>query len=271
MMQALFTAPEGRTLSDLSRELGLHKTTTLRLLRTLVSMHVVAKDERSERYFWDPMVWLNIVMKLRRSWSGVDALQALLDQLAHAVGESVGIAIPDLERKQMILSAWALSSDPIRVHISEFPVLPMHALASGKCYLASLPDKELRAWIQGGLTRVTTETVVSPRQLFEDISRARARGYAVSLGDSVAGTGGLAVPLTDSEGRTIAALGLTAPLARMIDANVERWLPVLRSYAELISRHLATLPGLAPVAAPESEQSPSPKRGTSDRRAKQEG
>ncbi len=256
MMETLFTAPEGRTLTDLSRELGLHKTTVLRLLRTLVSMNVVAKDKHTDRYFWEPMIWLNIVMKLRRSWSGVDALQSLLEQFAETVGESTGLAIPDIERRRMLLASWALSSDPVRVHLSQFPPMPMHALAAGKCYLAGMTDQELQAWMQGGLERVTDQTITSSRQLLEEVTRTRERGYATSRGEAVPGAGGLAVSLKDAEGRVIASLGISAPVERMTEAKIKRWLPVLRSQAEQVSRQLATLPGVLSVAAPEPSNPP---------------
>jgi DNA-binding IclR family transcriptional regulator len=215
------------------------------------------------------MIWLNVVMKLRRSWSGVDALQSLLDQLAQTIGESIGLGIPDLERRRMLLSAWALSSDPIRVHLSQFPVMPMHALAAGKCYLAGMTDQELHAWLQGGLERVTDHTMTSPRQLLQEIAETRERGYAISREESVPGASGLAVALKDGDGRVIAALGITAPSERMTEANIELWLPVLRSYAERTSRQLATLPGA--VTAPNSSEQSRIAKGNSGPHSETEG
>jgi DNA-binding IclR family transcriptional regulator len=55
----------------------------------------------------------------------------------------------------------------------------MHALAVGKCYLASLSEQQLGERLRGKLEQVTEHTMVSRRALRAEIATVRETGYAV--------------------------------------------------------------------------------------------
>jgi len=249
IMEALFLAPEGRSLTDLSRDLGLHKTTTLRLLRTLVAVEVVERDESRDRYHWKPMIWMAAAIRLRQSWGKIDAIQQLLDQLADDVGQSVGLAFPSIDGRRMILALYALANRPVRVHIAQHIVTPMHCVAAGRIYLASLPDGELREWLKADLEAITEHTLTSPDELFDEITTARRLGYAATHQQSLSGASGIAVLVRNPEGKAIAAVGLAAPLGQATDDNFQRWLPAMRRCADEISQRLHALPDQEAIAA----------------------
>jgi hypothetical protein len=60
LLRAVYRSPEGRGLAELCREHGLHKTTGLRLLRSLVAVDVVARDKTSGLYRASPTFWVRM-------------------------------------------------------------------------------------------------------------------------------------------------------------------------------------------------------------------
>ncbi len=54
VLETLATAPQGLRLNDLSRQVGLHKSTVFRLLRTLVDLGYVAQAGQRDLYALHP-------------------------------------------------------------------------------------------------------------------------------------------------------------------------------------------------------------------------
>lgn len=84
-----------------------------------------------------------------------------------------------------------------------------HALAIGKVVLALLSPPALAAYISRGLKRFTAHTIVSPQSLFAELEQVKRDGYAVDREEFDADFCCIAAPVRDSQGRFIAALGLS--------------------------------------------------------------
>ena len=247
IMGALSAAPGGLSLSDLSRSLGLHKTTALRLLRTLMSLKVVEKDEETDRYRWSPILWLNIARRTREFWYTVDLVAHILEGLARDTGVTAALGMPDLSGRNLPVVSCALPNTPVRVDPRLMPSAPMHALAAGKCYLASLPQAELTAYIDAGLPALTPHTITSRDALLAELEDVRSQGHAVCRQEGLSGAGALGVLIVSGAGRPLGGLGLAAPLELVTEANIQRWLPLLRAAAHEIGSTLAhSLTGRAP-------------------------
>lgn len=91
---------------------------------------------------------------------------------------------------------------------------PLHASASGKALLGSLAPAA-RAELLGGmkLPRVTSHTITSRAALEADLEQARARGWYVTRGETVADLMAVAVPV-ELNGETY-SVGLAGPMHRM--------------------------------------------------------
>lgn len=235
IIKALLHSPKGASLTELSDGLSLHKTTVLRLLRTLEAEAVLERDRDSGRYRPTSRFWLTIAMAFGDVQSIKDGVRELLTGLAERTGATAVLALPDEDQRRMVVVMYALASQPLLVDPGRVRVGPMHAASGGKCYLASLPEAELQAWVRCGLPKVTRNTTTSRQKLLQEIGAVRRRGYAFSREELVPGCSGLAVSLRDDRSQVIGSLELVVPAPRLTQRNMQRWLPVLRETAERLS------------------------------------
>lgn len=239
ILEALLSAaPQGLRLGEIAELTELHKSTALRLLRTLCDIGVIRRTADADRYRWDALHWLAVAVKLRGLLTDADSLQGLLDELATQSGETVGIAYPDVTRRQILFVATSLSRNPLRFDPGKMLTWPIHASAAGKVCLAHGRSEELESLRHAPLEATAPGTVTSFEKLLEEVEETRSRGYGLSREEGYAGTFGVAVPIFDDEGKVAAALQLAAPIQRGTDANVERWLHLLRRASEDATRLL---------------------------------
>jgi IclR family pca regulon transcriptional regulator len=91
--------------------------------------------------------------------------------------------------------------------------------------LAALPRAELSAWLKAHpLPKVTPHTVTDVRQLRAVLDRVRADDFCVASEEHELGIHALAIPLRNLQGRTVAALNVVAPPARLMREALERTL-----------------------------------------------
>lgn len=88
--------------------------------------------------------------------------------------------------------------------------LPAHATASGKVLLGHLrSEASLARMLDGALTRLTDRTIVDESELWHEVASARESGLAVSREETVEDVDALAVPVRGTDGRVVAALGVS--------------------------------------------------------------
>lgn len=87
---------------------------------------------------------------------------------------------------------------------------PLHATASGKAYLASLPDSVIDTYIKDTrLVQYTDLTITAPEQLLSEIEKIRHCGYALEIGEINEGIGSIAFPIFDKRKECIGTISLS--------------------------------------------------------------
>lgn len=111
--------------------------------------------------------------------------------------------------------------------------LPAHASSTGRVLLASLPEPELSAWLEGRvLARLTPHTVTEPRLLCEILAQVRRLDYCIASEEHELGVHAVAVPLRNLEGKTVGALNAVLTPARLARGAIQReLLPLLQEAA----------------------------------------
>ena len=77
----------------------------------------------------------------------------------------------------------------------------LHSTAVGKAILMAMSDDEIEAVIESeGLVQQTDRTITDPDELFEDIDRARERGYAINYEENTDGILAVGAPIENPDG-----------------------------------------------------------------------
>lgn len=116
---------------------------------------------------------------------------------------------------------------------------PLYAGAASKVLLAGMEDAEVDAYLsQTNLTAFQKSTITDPKALRHEIRSIRKRGYAESKGELFAGGGGLAAPIKDYSGKTIAVLDILTPEHRYTAEHREKCIELLLDGARRASERL---------------------------------
>lgn len=219
VLRVLSAAGGPQQLGCVAETLGLAKSTTHGILRTLVGVGFVEHQAESGSYrLSGAMAHLAPetidVNELRsRAMNWVDALAARtrlgcrLVVLESGPAAAVGHAVVAHE-----VFSW---HDGRQVLDVGAPV-PLHATASGKVLLAFDPrgDEILQ---RVPLEQLTFRTRTERRQLGVDVGAVRQNGYAVEQSESQVGVAALAAPVRSLGGITVAALAVSGPVEQVVD------------------------------------------------------
>lgn len=119
--------------------------------------------------------------------------------------------------------------------------LPAHCSASGKILLAALPAEELEKRLSGvTLPKRGTASITDHARLKEALDAARSKHFALAVDEMEDGTISVAVPLSERDGRTVAAMSFASHRTRSsIESLTTDVLPALRKAADRVERIIA--------------------------------
>ncbi|XVX21682.1 IclR family transcriptional regulator domain-containing protein [Actinomycetota bacterium] len=193
------------TLADVARRTGLTRATARRFLYTLVTLGYVRTDGR--HFSLTPRV-LRLGYAYLSGISLPEVAQPHLKDLSRSLGESTSAAV--LDGDDIVYVARIHTQRIMSVGIPIGTRFPAYATSMGRVLLAALPQPELDDY----LARVTLEpitplTVRDPEALRAEVGRVREQGYAVVDQELETGLRAVAVPVTDSRGRVVAAINVS--------------------------------------------------------------
>ncbi len=239
LLAHLLAHPGGASLAELTEARGLRKSTTWRLLNSLLAGECICQDPPSRRYRIDPVFWLRRARLLRSAGSLADAAKAALQELAEDTGATAAMGMPDRDGRHSVTYQFALPDSPLCWRVQHSPSAPLHATAAGKVCLSGQPRVAVNDYMRRGLTAVTERTITSPDALLRELESVRRNGYAVSQGEWSAGASAISVPVRDSAGNLVAAVTIICLTDALTESEIRRHLPRLRQAADRMSDLLA--------------------------------
>lgn len=198
------------TLPQLVAVLPIHRTSTFRLVRTLVSRGFLAQDREGRYRLGSAMQELGGLALARQDVQRF--ARELMHRVADETSETVQLLVRDGAHVQVIDGVE--SPHRVKVGAGLGERRPLHATAAGKCVLAYFPAAE-RPHLMRTLERLTPHTIVDPVALESELERVRARGYAVNDQESESGARFVAVPIFNGLGQFVAAIAVGAPADRL--------------------------------------------------------
>lgn len=215
LLDTLAEAADGMSLSDVAQIVGLAPSTAHRLLTTLEACRYV-RFAASEGVWQVGVQSFVVGQAFRRSRNVVAMARPFMRQVMEESGETVNLYIE--EGGEAVCMAQVECRQLMRAIARPGGRVKLHSSGAGKAMLAHLPASELVQVLQAhGLPRATERTLDTPKKLRSDLDLVRERGFAVDDEEHASGLRCVAAPVLDEEGRPVAALSVSGPLARIDD------------------------------------------------------
>jgi IclR family transcriptional regulator, KDG regulon repressor len=205
-------AEEGLTITEITQQTELPKSTVYRHLATLTELGYVIERDGG---FYIGLRLLEISEQTRNRKTGYTAAKRKVFELGKETDERSVFIVEEAYDAVYLHRYGSLSDTMIGKR------RPMHSLASGKVILAEWDDETVVDVIETkGLDRHTENTITDSDALFDELETVRERGYAVNTEEFMNGLRGVAVPVYTPEDELLGALGLFGPTSRFTDERI---------------------------------------------------
>jgi DNA-binding IclR family transcriptional regulator len=222
------------SLSEFAAETGFNKTTTYRLLQTLVAVGWLVRSSSGGYRLGTRLLILGAIARadldLRR-----EALP-FMRRLADELGDTAFLMVPGPQGAVIIETV--VGANPVQVAgLTPGAVLPYHVAAGPVALAAFCPDVE--AVVLGAQhEQFTARTATSRADLAAKLAETRDQGYALSLEDYIDGVAAVGAPVLGVDGVAVAALSVGGPLNSFSDGRREHTIALVVDAAAALSGSL---------------------------------
>ena len=233
------------SLTEIAEKVGMHKSTIHRLLATLESKRYINRDKTTGLYKLG-FVLFELSSIMMHDLDFQHWADFYLQQLALQSGETVDLAI--LDGSRVVYLQVVESNQRVKIAAAIGEQLPAHCTATGKAFLAYLPEKQVRLILAQGFQKYTDWTLISHEAVFQNLREIRERGFATSEQEYENEINAVAAPILDGGGCPLAVIAIVGPSYRMSRDRMLELGRIIRETADAIGREvgLTTLPHLLP-------------------------
>jgi IclR family transcriptional regulator, acetate operon repressor len=228
-----------RTGAEVARELGVHRSTALRLLGTLERHSLVERDPRTSKYRLGPRL-AQLAGAVRGDVDLRQVARPVCERLARALGETVTLDV--LDGDEIVPIEQATGSTSV-VSVNWLGTrTPVHCTASGKVILAFSQEAVRKRLLKKPLERRTPHTIVGLRELESQLSAARTAGYARTHEELEVGLDAIAAPVHSADGEVVGAIDVSGPAHRLREGGRPELIALTLEGAADLSRRLGYRP-----------------------------
>lgn len=233
ILEATAGKPQGVALADLASTVGLPKSTTHRLLKTLCTLGYTAKT--------DGGVYRQTNLIKRLSVGANDPLwvsisDPVMRELHAATGETINLGILRFER--VCYLHVIETTQTLRRSVSPQMTDPCFSTSLGRAIVAFLPVERQEFLLRHAtIEKRTPKTVVDHNELLKILRQVKADGIATERDQTDLGVSCIAAPIFDSQA-VAAAISLSAPQVRLDAKDQAELARLIRNAAASISKRL---------------------------------
>ncbi|MFD7080385.1 IclR family transcriptional regulator [Streptomyces sp. NPDC002181] len=240
ILPLLARGPAG--LGEVAEELGVHKSTALRLLRTLHEHGFVYRQPDGRHRLGAQLFAL--AAEAVENLDVRTVAHPHLVELNRLTGHTVHLALH--QDDEVVYIDKVESRYPVRMYSRIGRPVPLTVAAVAKLLLADLPEAERRALAERiEYPRHTARSTPDAQAFLRELALVREQGWAADLGGHEESVNCLGAPVRGPDGRAVAALSVSAPSVVVSAEGLLELLPLVRRTAETISREYSGSP-LAP-------------------------
>ena len=212
VLQAFDGPQRHMSLAEIARSAQLDRSATQRLVHTLEALGYLRRIPDTRAYGLTPKV-LQFSYNYIRANELVDKASPYLLDISRTIGETTNLH--ELDGADVVFIARFPGQHLVNIDIAVGSRLPALFTASGTAILSGLPlARRLEILGQTHLERLTPHTETDRDRLLRRVEQAARDGYSIISNETVMGDISVAAPITDYEGRAVAAINISVPTTR---------------------------------------------------------
>lgn len=227
---------DGAGITELATHLGIAKGTVHSHLATLRQNEYVVKDGDTYRI---SLRFLDFGKYAKHSVESLEIVKNELDKASQETGEVAQFMVEEHGQGVYLYK----SRGEAGVETASYVGRRMHlnCTAIGKAILASLNAETVERIIaRHGLPRQTENTITDRDELYDELDRIRADGFATDDEEILTGLRCVAAPITTENKELLGAISISGPTSRITGRRFEKELPEsVRRIANVIEINIA--------------------------------
>jgi DNA-binding IclR family transcriptional regulator len=230
----------GMSLTRIADDLGINKSTVLRLATPLMEADLLVRDRETG--------WFRLghgTLRLGQAYLSSLDLRTVaaepLRLLQSAVGETCHLVVYD--PPDVVYIDKVENETSVRMASRVGSRIPAYRTAVGKTILAWLDEEAFGVVVAAGMPRVTEHTTTDPARLRAELERVRRQGYAIDDRENEPEVRCVAAPVFDHTDGVAGALSVSGLTTRMTPARVREIAPMVTRAGLEISHALGSSRG----------------------------
>lgn len=224
-----------RGISDIALAVGLHKATAYRIVTTLVNYGYIEWVEDTQKYRLGAELATLGYKVIQRMDLRRDALP-YMKQLVEDWDETCDLSIFD--HGEVFYVEVLRGNHALNISAAVGQRMPAYCTASGKVFLAHLPELKAKEFLKEPLHAYTNNTILKVDELKKQFLITRQQGYAVDYEEFELGVCAVAAPIFNRNGDVMATIGGPSPITRMTPERIALIAEAFIKAANAISRRL---------------------------------
>lgn len=182
ILDSLADSEYGLTLKEISSELNEPKSTTLKVLTTMLSIGMVRRTESDKKYFIGSAM-ISYGDKALADFDIVHVAMPFLKELQKTTNETVNLGIE--ENGRVVVLAKLESTQMVNLNSKVGGTMPLYSSAIGKSLLAVKSEQQLSDYFKKNkLISMTDKTITEKAKLIQELNTIRLNGFATEYGEN---------------------------------------------------------------------------------------
>lgn len=232
LLDAFTTDKKEWGVRELATKSGYNKSTTYRLLSTLVSLHAVQQNENEKYSLGSKLFELGNRVSLYQSL--INATKIPIRDIAIDIQETVLFGV--LKDRQVFYINKAESVQGLKISTSVGSYQPIHATAIGKVLVAFSSETKKESIVNSiTYTTITKNTITKKSSFLSELEKTKKQGYALDLEEFELGLICVAIPILNKSNKLIGSISASGPSSRFELKNVSNYVSILKNGATKIN------------------------------------
>jgi IclR family KDG regulon transcriptional repressor len=220
------------SVTDVSKILGLPKSSASRLLKAMLQEGLLARHENSPRYKVGNLLF-EVSQLYRLNSSLIELVDDVLKAICRETGHTGYLSI--LDGADVLVIRMHQGSHALRVFTPLGQRAPAFATANGRTLMSRLSDEEVRAIHAEGLGAPSPNSPQSIDELVSALAEVRRRGWEEADDEAIPGVGSISVSVADPKSSESIGFCISYSASNIGTEEKNRIIALLTSAAQRIA------------------------------------